>query len=404
MLREDLLTDTSDRHGHTPRWLSASATLVFTLLAAALFAATANEYGRADQLGTFGYPVAAVLAMALVVTLYRPIVAWWMVTAVDGVLMVLAITGTSPTWTGVEIAMRVAVLFMVALRSRPRVTAETLGISVSIEVIMLFAAERDRDIALTVTILVATVVVGASLRGRQVARDKLVEREKILAEGRTQLAHLQERNRIARELHDVVAHHMSVISIQAQVATHLVENPPEALTENLAGIRDSAVEALTELRRVLGVLRSEEALQAEDTRYAPQPSLDQLDELILTVRRTGLAVTTQITGDPRPLPSGVELSAYRIVQEALSNVLRHAPGAAARVEIGYQRSEVTIRVANTAPTRPGTAAPGQGHGLLGMRERTAMLGGALTNGATPDGGYDVTATLPTTTTPAEDTP
>jgi signal transduction histidine kinase len=238
------------------------------------------------------------------------------------------------------------------------------------------------------------VVVGATLRGRRVARRELVVQEEITAEERARRTLLEERNRIARELHDVVAHHMSVISIQAQVAPHLVKDKPEELKETLAGIRESAVEALTELRQILGVLRSEDA-PSEGMLHTPQPTLDQLEELVGNVRGAGLTVTTQTTGEPRPLSPGVELSAFRIVQEAFSNAMRHAPGAAVRVEIGYQPDGLAIRVANTAPDKHAPPSQGVGHGLLGMRERATMLGGDLAVGPTPDGGYEVIATLPT---------
>jgi signal transduction histidine kinase len=220
----------------------------------------------------------------------------------------------------------------------------------------------------------------------------LAAQKALAAEERALRAVLEERGRIARELHDVVAHHLSVISIQAQVAPHLVGGPPAELRENLTSIRQSARDALTELRRVLGVLRLEGG--AEETRHAPQPTLERVDELIGNVRAAGVAVTIEITGPPRPLSPGIELSAYRIVQEALSNAMRHAPGAAVRVLIAYHPSGVTVRIGNSAPARPGQPSAGVGHGLLGMRERTAMLDGDLAAGPTPDGGYEVTAMLP----------
>ncbi|HSX99451.1 MAG TPA: sensor histidine kinase, partial [Streptomyces sp.] len=218
---------------------------------------------------------------------------------------------------------------------------------------------------------------------------------------------LEERSRIARELHDVVAHHMSVISIQAQVAPHLVENPSEELKENLHGIRQNALEALIELRRVLGVLRSEHPPDAgpddpharagvtEGTApHAPQPTLDRLDALIDNTRAAGLAVATEINGKVSPLPPGVELSAYRIVQEALSNVLRHAPGSTVRVELTYFPRGLQVRVINSRPARKAPPSHGAGHGLLGMRERAAMLGGTLMATETSHGGFAVVAFLP----------
>jgi signal transduction histidine kinase len=250
-------------------------------------------------------------------------------------------------------------------------------------------------------------ILGGALRGRREARTQLVAQTSITAEERARRTVLEERSRIARELHDVVAHHMSVISIQAQVAPHLVENPSEELKENLHGIRQNALEALTELRRVLGVLRSEDPPDGgpDDSRaragvtegtapHAPQPTLDRLDALVDNTRAAGLAVVTEIHGEVRPLPPGVELSAYRIVQEALSNALRHAPGSTVRVELTHFPRGLQVRVINSRPAREAPPSPGAGHGLLGMRERAAMLGGTLMATETSHGGFAVVAFLP----------
>lgn len=373
--------------------------------------------------------LAMIQSVALIVAMFRPVPAWWASTIVmvvgaqaakspaSGVPFAWFAPGLQPRadapfpwptsgippqagvafpWTTSGIALQAGVLLLLALRGRPRVAVETLVITVLAGLYCVTfiseGATAGYDIV-TASVLVTATVIGTTLRGRRVARTQLVAQEEITAEERARRTLLEERNRIARELHDVVAHHMSVISIQAQVAPHLVENPSDELKENLAGIRGNAVEALTELRRVLGVLRSEDTLP-ESARHTPQPTLDRLDELVGNVRGAGLSVTTRITGEPRPLPPGVELSAFRIVQEALSNAMRHAPGSAVRVEIGHHPSGVTVRVTNTAPDRTAPPSRGAGHGLLGMRERTAMLGGELATGATPDGGYEVTAILP----------
>jgi signal transduction histidine kinase len=201
---------------------------------------------------------------------------------------------------------------------------------------------------------------------------------------------LEERTRIARELHDVVAHHMSVIAIQAEAAPYRVPDPPKELTSSLADIRANALQALDELRRVLGVLRAER----DGDQAAPQPTLDRLGELVAGVRGAGLAVQTVVSGAPRPLPAGVEVSAYRIVQEALSNAMRHAPGSEVRVEIAYAPTALRLCIVNGPPRAAASTLPGLGQGLLGMRERAAMLGGELTAAPTSGGGYTVTAVLP----------
>lgn len=338
-------------------------------------------------------------AASLVAALYRPVPAWWAATAVM-IAVALSSDGTLvhdalPPWTAAGLAAQAGVLLLMALRLRPRVAVEALAISLLAGIAPGTAGAGPHlvDPRIPLAVLSTAVVVGVALRGRQVARSELVAQEERTAEERGRRTLLEERNRIARELHDVVAHHMSVISIQAQVAPLLVENPSAELRENLAGIRQNAVEALTELRRVLGVLRSEDVPSSE-ARHAPQPTLDRLPDLLTNVRAAGLTVTTEVTGTRHDLPPGVDLSAFRIVQESLSNAMRHAPGAPVRVRIGYRPAALTVRVTNTAPATPPPAATGVGHGLLGMRERVAMLAGDFTDGPTPEGGYEVMAMLP----------
>jgi signal transduction histidine kinase len=185
---------------------------------------------------------------------------------------------------------------------------------------------------------------------------------------------------------------MSVVAIQAEAAPYRVENPPPELEKAFATIRENAVAALTELRRVLGVVRAED-YEVPD---APQPTLADLDGLLANVREAGLTVDKAVTGAVRDLPQGVELSAYRIVQEALSNTLRHAPGAVARVEIGYVLGGLGLRIVNGPPPNPSLIkpSPGAGHGITGMRERVSMLTGEMTAGVTDDGGYEVAVFLP----------
>jgi signal transduction histidine kinase len=239
------------------------------------------------------------------------------------------------------------------------------------------------------------VLFGYNVRLRRQTQRALDERNRRLEETEVARTLLEERSRIARELHDVVAHHMSVIAIQAEAAPYKVPNPPPELAETFADIRASALAGLTELRRILGVLRSE---QQDEMDTVPQPGLDRLGELVSNARNTGLVVHTSLSGEPRPLPSGVELSAYRIVQEALSNAMRYSPGADVWIEVSYGAEVLGLKVTNGPPRGPG--APGRGgsgHGVLGMHERVTMLGGELTARATPDGGFAVTATFPLTT-------
>ena len=245
------------------------------------------------------------------------------------------------------------------------------------------------------------VLAGLVIRTRRGNTERLAVQER-RHEGERAL--LEERQRIARELHDVVAHHMSVIAIQAEAAPYKTPDPPKELVESFAEIRASALSGLKELRRVLGVLRSE----TPDT--TPQPGLGDLDGLLESARSAGVTVTAGITGTPRPLPDGVDLSAYRIVQEALSNAMRHAPGAAVEVKLYYGDAALVVEVRNecppgyrTAETQDG-AGEGGGHGIIGMRERATMLGGHLQAGPTEKGEFLVTAALPLDNEPAENRP
>ncbi|MFE6782649.1 sensor histidine kinase [Streptomyces sp. NPDC057680] len=378
------------------------------LVLLAVFAGVAKmaEYGEAMTVLTPPVELLVILqAASLVLALSRPVPAWWLSTLSLVLLSEIADATVGPDmlwpWSMWGIVMHTFVVLLLALRVPPLVTAATLLLTVLSGLCSAAVPSgivHNEELAGGALAFSVAAVVGASLRLSRVARNKLVEQEVLTAEERAMRTVLEERGRIARELHDVVAHHMSVISIQAQVAPHLVENPSEELRENLAGIRQNAVEALTELRRVLGVLRAEDPA-ADSVRHAPQPTLDRLDDLLDNVRAAGLSVDSTISGERRRLSPGVELSAYRIVQEALSNAIRHAPGAPVRVETGYRTTGLTLRISNApAPRSVAPSAlplsPGLGHGLLGMRERTAMLGGELVAGPTTDGGYEVTATLP----------
>ncbi|SEM05502.1 sensor histidine kinase [Streptacidiphilus jiangxiensis] len=410
-LREDLvvpaLTAAPPRK-RVSRWILVPVSLV----AAIFFGINTNQYAFAYSLGVpLGLALAAIQSGALVASLWQPLRAWWVATLV---MVVGAWTSTALApgrgvsfpladadrniqagWTPATITVQAVLLFLLSLQVRGRVAIEAFGVTVFAGFLAQLYKPPGQATAIGFAVILFAVVVllGVSIRAGREARSKLVEQEELTAEERARRTLLEERNRIARELHDVVAHHMSVISIQAQVAPHLVENPPAELVENLAGIRANAVEALAELRRVLGVLRSEEPA-ADGTQDAPQPTLERLGELLENVRAAGMTVKSETAGEPRTLPPGVELSAYRIVQEALSNAMRHAPGAAVRVELDYRAAGLGVRVTNTAPTRRPAPSPGAGHGLLGMRERTAMLGGELATGATPDGGFEVFALLP----------
>jgi signal transduction histidine kinase len=204
-----------------------------------------------------------------------------------------------------------------------------------------------------------------------------------------------ERMRIARELHDVLAHNISLINVQASTALHLIEKDPERAPIALSAIKDASKEALIELRSVLGILRQVD----ENTPRAPAPSVAHLDELVGRAEAAGIAVRVEVEGSPRPLPAGVALAGFRIVQEALTNVTRHARAASATVTVTYGRGEIAVRIDDDG-SPPGSSSrriptsPGGGNGVAGMRERAEALGGRFEAGPRSDGGFRVRARLP----------
>ncbi|RMI41335.1 sensor histidine kinase [Streptomyces triticirhizae] len=245
-------------------------------------------------------------------------------------------------------------------------------------------------------------VLGDSLRTRRAyyaeleARAARLERER---ETQARMAVAAERARIARELHDVVAHNVSVMVVQADGAAYVLDSAPDQCRNALRTISGTGRQALAEMRRLLGVLRTEDsAVGAQD--YVPQPGVEQLAELVDQVRDTGLAVDFRISGEPRPLPSGVELTAYRIVQEALTNTRKHGgPDAGATVTLEYGGDALTVLAEDDGrgaqqELYEGRGADGQGHGLIGMRERVGMVNGMLVAGPRPGGGFRISATLP----------
>jgi len=214
-----------------------------------------------------------------------------------------------------------------------------------------------------------------------------------------------ERARIARELHDVVVHHISMIAVQAETARLTTPGMPDAGAQKLSAIGDTAREALTEMRRLLGVLREDArddaGADAETAGRRPQPSLRQLTELLDAARDTsGAGARLIVSGPSATLDPGVEIAAYRIAQEALTNARRHAPGAAVDVELHYTGDALRLRIRDNGPgppapsPGPGVTRQAGGHGLLGMRERAAAVGGQLRTGPAPGGGFLVDATLP----------
>jgi signal transduction histidine kinase len=220
------------------------------------------------------------------------------------------------------------------------------------------------------------------------AKASRLEREQ--AEG-AELAVAQERARIAREMHDVVAHNLSVMVVQSSAARRMIDRNPERAREALVSVEHTGREALAEMRRMLEMLRGDD----EDVALAPQPSIDELDALLERARAAGLDVDLEVEGERRRVQSSVDLSCFRIVQEALSNTIKHADAEHAHVRLRYGAREVEVDVTDDGRgVRADAVENGAGHGLVGMRERVSMLGGRLEAGYRPDGGFGVRATLP----------
>jgi signal transduction histidine kinase len=273
--------------------------------------------------------------------------------------------------------------------------------SVSVPVILVFVVvggisfvldeQADlADVAVSYLVGIGAWVVGDSTRSQRERNAWLAQRQRDEA----RRAAAEERVRIARDLHDVVAHHISVIVVQAEAAQEVLASHPERAEGAMATVADTARTALGELRRMLGLLRSESG-------RAPQPDLAAVDDLVASVRGAGLTVELRTTGAARPVDGVVGLTAYRVVQEALTNVLRHAHARRACVDLVFEDEALVVRVADDGrgPAAAGKGGPdggGGGQGLVGMRERVAVLGGRLEVGPAPGGGFAVDARLPLT--------
>jgi signal transduction histidine kinase len=317
------------------------------------------------------------------------------------------------------------VLYTVTVESRKRTGAAALGLVIAITVVLVGAGTHGRahgaDPGLLVPVALANVI--AWMTGYSVRQRRLYV--VTLQQQAASSAVAEERLRIARELHDVVAHSMSVIAVQAGYGQYVIDASPGEAKDALGAIQATSRDALEEMRRMLGVLRQQDVTpgrpagiplvlgqaqasggpgmagaQPRQAPLAPAPGLAGLDKLIDRTRGAGVRVALEVSGHARPAPAGVDLSAYRIVQEALTNVVRHAGTAASCVvSVSYTDADVVVRVTDdgglpvTFPS-VSVASTGGGHGLIGMRERVHLCGGSFRAGPLPDGGFQVMAALP----------
>jgi signal transduction histidine kinase len=361
-----------------PRWFHRygdRVLLFLTLLAALLARATVHPAGILTQL----VAVAAVVPLGLVA--WRPMIAW----RIAWVAALLSAGFPAPReeawpWAPLSILVFIVVLYAVAATQPLRVS-----VWVWVATVALIVAEARPGNQAAAVIFITLLMGAADQMRRRAGAQRALRRQ----EERSTV--LTERTRIARELHDVVAHHMSLIAVRAETAPYRLGELTDATREEFSQISATARESLVEMRRLLGVLRSED----QEALTAPQPGIGDLTELVERARAAGAAVELTLPEEPVGTSPAVELSAYRIVQEALSNVARHAPGVPATVEVSRDDGELAVVVRNGPPARPVAENPA-GHGLVGMRERAGALGGRLAAGRTPDGGFEVRAVLPLT--------
>jgi signal transduction histidine kinase len=340
-------------------------------------------YGNA-----IGPSMIANLLATLPLAFARRHVAWATAAVVVGASLAL---GDGSTLTIAGLVGLLIALYLFALTHRRRWTVLP-ALPFLVNAIVPFSGEHPAfPGVLLLIVVVAAAALGDSRRQRGEALAERDETRQAMVDTLQDQAAMGERARIARDLHDVVAHHVSAIAVQAESARLTTDGLPEQGRAHFEAIGQTARDALTEMRRLLGVLR--EDADAEPARD-PQPSLARLNELIETARAAGTPVTLTLKGAPTALAPGVDLCAYRILQEALTNVRRHAAGADVDVGVEYATDALRLRVRDHGP---GTASTDlEGHGLLGMRERALMVGGTLTAGSADGGGFAVDAVLPVT--------
>ncbi|MEU9876164.1 sensor histidine kinase [Streptomyces phaeochromogenes] len=409
--------------GASRRWVRLLPWAVAFVLSVALLPTTIQvltaDYGLN---GGIASALAVAQAAPLLLAVVRPLQAWYVIFAADvaGALALLTVDFKEQLlwpFPPMEIVGYVGLCLALGLREPRRtlllVWLATAAVNVGLG---FFAPNGTSAMNVLLTILSGVVLVlGGALRERYEAQRRLAEQETISEAERDRRTLLEERARIARELHDVVAHHMSVITVQADTAAYRLERLPPDVQEEFTSIAATSRESLGEMRRLLGVLRNEEA----NGELAPQPGLTRIGQLVEATARAGVPV--EFTPCDADVPEAVGLSAYRIVQEALANVVRHAPGAPTQVSVSVSQpmSQVVSEPAAELAAEPGSedsarltvlvvngpspqppAAPleegGTGHGLVGMRERVRLVGGTLDTGPLPGGGFRVAAQLPLT--------
>lgn len=348
------------------------------------------ETGQPISMDTPVVMLLVVSCAALVVRRRAPVVVW-LVTLAAAALSLSMLGGPAPA----IVTTMVAVYTVATLRS-PRL-AVLAAIATPLVLIGTYVTVASapwlNDATYTLTAVSAMAcAIGFAVKGNRAVLAVAQERARVAELTREEEAQrrvTEERLRIARELHDVVAHHIAVINVQSGVARHLLESDPRAAAEALTHVRDASGVVLREMSTVLGLLRTSDDTATDQ----PAPGMAHVDSLIDSVRRSGTAVTVRTSGTPRELAPGTELAAYRIVQESLTNAGKHGAGTA-EVAVEYRADTLVINVANQITAGQLNPGDGTGHGLVGMRERVTALGGRLHTGANADGRFVVHAELP----------
>src|SRR3954467_680303 len=316
--------------------------------------------------------------------------------AVLGVTLAAAVAGDL-LFGGLQLAGPVIALYTVARHHDRRVSLTAAAVcALALAVSAASRAAENPFFAIAIyLVLAAAWAIGDNVRRRHAYLTRVQAREAAIEEeqqARARVAVAEERARIARELHDVISHNVSVMVLQAAAGADVFGTHPERAREALDSIEAAGREALAELRRLLSVVQ---APAGDESDLAPPPGLTRLPELVERVRATGLDVSVTVTGDARALPAGVAFSAYRIVQEALTNTLKHGHAAAARVDLSFGEDTLDVQIVDDGTATAGPApSPRRGHGLIGMRERAAVFGGELRAGPRSEGGFAVRASIP----------
>ncbi|MCC2322360.1 sensor histidine kinase [Cellulomonas xiejunii] len=376
------------RLGRLTPWIAVVAAVVTPFMA--------FDRSRVEGLG-MGAAVAAAVAVSVTVALlgWQPLNAWRFAAAVAALWIIFG-PAAEESVSVLPLALPLVLLIAgVAVLARHRRALGWAGWAWTV-VLVLLGVTGEAAVLYLVVFTLLMLVVDARRQRTRARAEAASEREARLTREAESMV-LEERARIARELHDVVAHHMSMVAVQAETAPYRLEGVPDPVREEFGSIARSARAALTDVRGILTVLRDVDA----DVERAPQPGLDGLEALVDSARAAGSQVELTVTGRRRPLSAALEIGGYRIVQESLANAARHAPGAVVAVAVAYRKRELEVVVTNGPPTSPvaspatGDGAPDEGgHGLAGMRERAHLLGGDVAAGPTPDGGFRVAATLP----------